>query len=74
MRCVAGRPGSSCWGEPVFRKMSRAVAGVSKALPEARNAPCKLAIAPTIIGDALEVPLKVSVYQRSSLLPPCKLP
>ena len=32
------------------------------------------AIAPVTIGEALEVPLNVSVYQRSSLVPPCRSP
>ena len=29
---------------------------------------------PTIIGEALDVPLKTFVYQKSSLPPPCKSP
>ena len=36
--------------------------------------PAAQAIAPTTMGDALDVPLKVSVYQRSSLVPPCRSP
>src|SRR5215472_18154642 len=32
------------------------------------------AITPVTIGEALDVPLKVSVYQRSSFVPPCRSP
>ena len=70
MRCVAGRPGSSCWGEPVARSQLRAVAGVISGFPAARSVPWRAPRAPTTMGEALEVPEKRSVYQiRSSPRP-----
>src|SRR6185295_1377402 len=73
-RCVAGRPGSSCWGEPVARSNSRARAGDSGTRPRALSTPCTQASAPVTIGDALDVPLNVSVYQTLVLPPPCRSP
>jgi hypothetical protein len=52
----------------------RARAGVISGSPRARVMPCSDPSAPTMIGEALDVPLNVSVYQRSSLAPPWRSP
>ena len=51
---------------PVERRQLRTCAGVSTGRPRALAMPWMQAMAPVTIGDALEVPLNVSVYQRSS--------
>ena len=53
MRCVRGRPGASCWGEPVARRALRAKAVVSGARPLARRMPCRQPRVPTMLGEAL---------------------
>ena len=65
IRCERGRPGASVWGEPVLRTRLMAPSGDSMDCPFALSAPFTQASAPVTIGDALEVPLKRSVYQRS---------
>src|SRR5215467_8673352 len=74
IRCVAGRPGSSCCGDPVARSNARARAGDSGMRPRARSTPCTHASAPVTIGEALEVPLNVSVYQTLEFAPPWRSP
>ena len=49
---------------------ARARAGLNGTRPRARSTPCTEPSAPTTIGEALDVPLKRSVYQRSALARP----
>ena len=74
MRCVAGRPGASCCGEPVERRQLRTCAGVSTGRPRGLGHALNAGDGAVTMGDALEVPLNVSVYQRSSFVPPCRSP